>query len=104
MAQQQADTKVHCATRGRVQAVAVSPAVDGVCVQQLWPTTNESPCQLLPPTAQGPPCRAVQLVSAWAARHMAKPIASKLAAAKAVLGPHLEMESRPTCKTGGKRR
>lgn len=44
VAQQQANTKVHCATGGRVQAVAVSPAVDGVCVQQLWPTTHESPC------------------------------------------------------------
>jgi hypothetical protein len=34
---------------------------------------------------------------------MAKAIASKLAAAKAVLGPHLEMESRPTCGRRGVR-
>lgn len=99
MAQQQANTKMHRATCGCVQAIAVSPIVDGVCVQQLWPTTHEGPGQLFPPTAQGPPCGAIQLVGAWATRHVAKAIASKLAAAKAVLGPHLEMESRPTCRT-----
>lgn len=102
VAQQQAQLKVHGATSGRVQAIAISPTVDGVPMQQLRPTTHEGPRQLLPPAAQGPPRRAVQLVGAWTAGHMAKAVACKLAAAKAILGPHLEMEPGPACRIGGK--
>jgi hypothetical protein len=39
-------------------------------------------------------------MGAWAAGHVAKAIACELAAAKAVLGPHLEMEPGPACRTG----
>lgn len=98
VAQQQANLKVHSATSSCVQAIAVSPTVDSVRMQQLWPTTHKGPRQLLSPAAQGPPSGAFQMVGAWAAGHMAKAIACKLAAAKAVLGPHLEMEPGPACR------
>lgn len=101
VAQQQAQVKVHSATSGCVQAIAVSSTVDGIPVQQLRPTTYEGPCQLLPPAAQGPPCGTVKLVGARTAGHVAKAVACKLAAAEAILGPHLEMEPGPACKTGG---
>lgn len=100
VAQQQAQVQVHGATSGCMQAIAVSPTVDGVPMQQLRPTTHEGPCQLLPPASQRPPCGTVQLVGAWTAGHMTKAVASKLAAAEAILGPHLEMKSGPACKTG----
>lgn len=51
VAQQQAQLKVHGATGSSVQAIAVSPTVDGISVQQLRPATHEGPCQLLPPAA-----------------------------------------------------
>lgn len=102
VAQQQAQLKVHGTTRGGVQAIAVSPAVDGISVQQLRAATHEGPRQLLSPAAQGPPRGAVQLVGAWTAGHMAKAIACKLAAAEAVLGPHLEVEPGPACRMGGR--
>lgn len=98
--QQQAELEANRATSGCVQTVAVSPTVDGVRMQQLRPTTHKGPGQLLPPAAQRPPCGAVQLVGARAAGHMAKAVACKLAAPEAVLGPHLEMEPGPTCRTG----
>lgn len=100
VAQQQAQVKVHGAPRGCMQAVAVGPTVDGVPVQQLRPTTHEGPCQLLPPAAQGPPGGTVQLVGARTAGHVTKAVTCKLAAAEAILGPHLEMEPGPACKTG----
>lgn len=100
VAQQQSQLQAHDATRRCVQAVAVSPAVDGVPVQQLRAATHEGPRQLLPPAAQGPPCGAVQLVGAWTAGHVAKAIACKLTAAEAVLRPHLEMEPGPACRMG----
>ena len=102
VAQQQAQLEVHGASSSCVQAVAVGPTVDGVPMQQLRPTTHKGPCQLLPPAAQGPPRGTVQLVGAGTAGHVAKAVASKLAAAKAILGPHLEMEPGPACKTGGR--
>lgn len=102
--QQQAKLKAHSATSRCVQAVSVGPTVDGVCMQQLRTTTHKGPGQLLPPAAQWPPCGTVQLVGARAAGHVAKAIAGKLAAAKAVLGPHLEMEPGPTCRTGQRRK
>ena len=102
VAQQQAQLKVHGAPGGGVQAIAISPTVDGISVQQLRPATHEGPRQLLSPAAQGSPRGAVQLVGAWTAGHMAKALACKLAAAEAVLGPHLEMEPGPACRIGGR--
>lgn len=98
--QQQAQVKVHGATSGCVQAIAVGPTVDGIPMQQLRPTTHEGPCQLLLPAAQGPPGGTVQLVGSRTAGHVTKAVTCKLAAAEAILGPHLEMEPGPACKTG----
>lgn len=100
MAQQQAQVKVHGAPSGSMQAIAVGPTVDGVPMQQLRPTTHKGPCQLLLPAAQGPPGGTVQLVGSRTAGHMTKAVTCKLAAAEAILGPHLEMEPGPACKTG----
>lgn len=104
VAQQQAQFKVHGATSSRVQPIAIGPTVDGVTMEQLRPTTHKGPRQLLLPAAQWPPSGAVQLVGTWTAGHMAKAIAFKLAAAKAILGPHLEMEPGPACRTRGRQK